>query len=281
MHWEIKRRSELCLMPFLLLSWLAARIRLKETHKHCEVASTMHFHPHTPSKTQSPDWFVQLKHTSLIVEFPAFFRFVLLPNDLIILLHKTSSDFTFEDLKTEIFTGNETQKWNYEDVVGHGVILLTTGQKFLIIMIFEVSSAHQGCIYLIKYTVKRVILWNIIAIKKKINSFLWCKTEFSASYEAAQLFSTLKAIRNISWAANQHIRMISEGSCDTEDWSNDAENSALHHKLHFTIYSKKTVIINCNNISQYYCFACLGWETSFKNILKMLIIPNFWPNILT
>jgi len=22
-------------------------------------------------------------------------------------------------------------------------------------------------------------------------------------------------------AANQHIRMISEGSCDTEDWSNE------------------------------------------------------------
>ncbi len=27
--------------------------------------------------------------------------------------------------------------------------------------------------------------------------------------------------------ANQHIFMISEGSCDTEDCSNDAENSAL------------------------------------------------------
>ncbi len=28
---------------------------------------------------------------------------------------------------------------------------------------------------------------------------------------------------------------ISKGSCDTEDWSNDAENSALRHmnKLHF------------------------------------------------
>ncbi len=40
-----------------------------------------------------------------------------------------------------------------------------------------------------------------------------------------------------SWAANQHIRMISEGSCDSEDWSN-AENSALHHrnKLYFKIY---------------------------------------------
>jgi len=23
-----------------------------------------------------------------------------------------------------------------------------------------------------------------------------------------------------------HIRVMSEGSCDTEDWSNDAENSA-------------------------------------------------------
>ncbi len=43
-------------------------------------------------------------------------------------------------------------------------------------------------------------------------------------YETAELFSTLIIIRN---AANQHIRMISEGSCDTEDWSNDAENSAL------------------------------------------------------
>ncbi len=31
------------------------------------------------------------------------------------------------------------------------------------------------------------------------------------------------------------MRMISEESCDTEDWSNDAENSAAHHsnKLHY------------------------------------------------
>ncbi len=32
---------------------------------------------------------------------------------------------------------------------------------------------------------------------------------------------------NVSWAVNQHIKMISEGSCDTEYWSNDADNSAL------------------------------------------------------
>ncbi len=32
--------------------------------------------------------------------------------------------------------------------------------------------------------------------------------------------------------------MISEGSCDTEDWSNDAEYSALRHrnKLYFKVY---------------------------------------------
>ncbi len=29
--------------------------------------------------------------------------------------------------------------------------------------------------------------------------------------------------------------MISEGSCDTEDWSNDAENSALHHRNNYIL----------------------------------------------
>ncbi len=49
-------------------------------------------------------------------------------------------------------------------------------------------------------------------------------SQFPQKYEAAQLFSILIIIIN---ASNQHIRMISEGSCDTEDWSNDAGNSAL------------------------------------------------------
>ena len=40
---------------------------------------------------------------------------------------------------------------------------------------------------------------------------------------------------NVSWAADQHIRMISEGSCDTEDWSNDAENSALITGINYFI----------------------------------------------
>ncbi len=32
-------------------------------------------------------------------------------------------------------------------------------------------------------------------------------------------------------ALNQHIRMISKGSWDTEDWSNDTENSACYVKV--------------------------------------------------
>ncbi len=50
--------------------------------------------------------------------------------------------------------------------------------------------------------------------------------------------------------------MISEGLCDTEDWSNDAENSALHHrnKLHFKIYSNRNLFfLNWNNMSRFYC----------------------------
>ncbi len=40
---------------------------------------------------------------------------------------------------------------------------------------------------------------------------------------------------NVSWAENQHIWMISEGSCDTQDWSNDAENLAYLLYKYFTI----------------------------------------------
>jgi len=96
--------------------------------------------------------------------------------------------------------------------------------------------------------------------------------------------------------------MIFEGSCETDDWSNDAENSALasqginsifkyinRNKLHFKIYKKtqKTPILNCNNISQYYCFTedqkvrilATHKRLFFKNIKKIPTL-NFsmcWP----
>ncbi len=59
--------------------------------------------------------------------------------------------------------------------------------------------------------------------------------------------------------------MISEGSCDTEDWSNDAENSALitgiNDNLKYNNINKLNLSLikcnsnlNCNNISQKCCF---------------------------
>ncbi len=65
-----------------------------------------------------------------------------------------------------------------------------------------------------------------------------------------QLFPTL--------IINQHIRMISGASCDTEDWSNDAENSGINYILKYikienlfsiaTIFHKITVC----NVSNYF-----------------------------
>jgi len=40
--------------------------------------------------------------------------------------------------------------------------------------------------------------------------------------------------------------VICEGSCDTEDWSND-------DKLHFTVYSNREQMIYINNIPLFYC----------------------------
>ncbi len=48
--------------------------------------------------------------------------------------------------------------------------------------------------------------------------------------------------------------MISKGSWDSEDWGNDAENSALitEKKGLFNIYYNRIVILNFNTISQPY-----------------------------
>ncbi len=54
----------------------------------------------------------------------------------------------------------------------------------------------------------------------------------------------------------RNVRMISEGSCDM---SNDAENSALHHKnkLHFKINSNRKqffIVIIFHNITDFTVF---------------------------
>jgi len=46
-----------------------------------------------------------------------------------------------------------------------------------------------------------------------------------------------------------HIQIISEGSCDTEVWSNNAENSALPSQ-ELNIFKKNTFILN-HNLTEY------------------------------
>ncbi len=59
-----------------------------------------------------------------------------------------------------------------------------------------------------------------------------------------------KKIINVSWAANQYIRMISEGSCDTD--SDLLQNSDLLHsnKLLVKIYIQ--IVIIFHNITVFY-----------------------------
>ncbi len=58
------------------------------------------------------------------------------------------------------------------------------------------------------------------------------------------------------------MTMIPEGSCDTEDWRNDPENSAfyqagINYILLYIQIIKKTIILNQNYISKYYSFYCM------------------------
>jgi len=83
--------------------------------------------------------------------------------------------------------------------------------------------------------------------------------------------------------------MISEGSCDTEDWSNDAENTALITGINYIltyIQIENVFIWNCSNISQYSCFYCIFYQISaamlslrdlfLLSYLFILPIPNVW-----
>ncbi len=129
--------------------------------------------------------------------------------------------------------------------------MCSTFQKF-----GEMNTFIQyGCHSIAQLTIK-----DIYKVKKVVCSNKCCSLELSIhqmvlksiiamfphKYEAAQLFPIMIIIRNVSWAANQHTRMISEGFCDT----------ALHHRntLYFQILKYKKVVLNCSNISQYFYF---------------------------
>ncbi len=69
--------------------------------------------------------------------------------------------------------------------------------------------------------------------KKKMYN---CLTKILSSVMHSSVFNT-DNYKKMSPEQQICILEISEGSWDFEDWNNDAENSALHHrnKLHFKI----------------------------------------------
>ncbi len=133
------------------------------------------------------------------------------------------------------------------------------------------------------YTVlisKNALNWSKVTVKNIYNLIY-----FPQKYFVAQVLSTLIIIRNVSWATNQYIKMISEGSCNTERqyscWQFSFEITGINYTLKYIKLN-----LNWNNIWQYYyTFDQLNAtlmsmnlrEASFKNkkiFSRFLIIMN-------
>ncbi len=72
--------------------------------------------------------------------------------------------------------------------------------------------------------------------------FFW---KFYSSKNPDKMFPAAKIVFNINqkWAANQHIIMIPEGSCDTEDWRNDAVVFVLYETMYLKLWIKKINVV--------------------------------------
>ncbi len=77
-------------------------------------------------------------------------------------------------------------------------------------------------------------------------------------------------------------QIISERSCDTEDWSNDASITEINYILQY-IHTENSYF-KCYNISQFQVFTLLGYKKNaalvsrrdfFQKHKKIIIIPNF------
>ncbi len=78
--------------------------------------------------------------------------------------------------------------------------------------------------------------------------------------------TTVFNIDNNRNVPNQYIRMVSEGSCDTEDWRNAAKNSAEESNDFLNIFKHlKMVICKLINITVFTVYLIIKFKT-FKNM---------------
>ncbi len=102
---------------------------------------------------------------------------------------------------------------------------------------------QQGCIKLIKCDSKTLnksfLMLQKISISNKCSSFILSVYQNILIKGVSTKIWSITTVFNIdntfSWAAHQHIIMISEGSCDTEDWNNDAKNSDLITEINYIL----------------------------------------------
>jgi len=66
-------------------------------------------------------------------------------------------------------------------------------------------------------------------------------------------------------------------SCDTEDWSNDAENTALITEINYILtYYHIKVILNCNNISNFYDWPIFDQiNAALSDVSERLILKRY------
>ncbi len=99
---------------------------------------------------------------------------------------------------------NKNKKNIYITFILQGHTKLISKYKYTVntmIMLQNISISNKCCFPFIKE--------NKITFSQNINDLIWID------------FNIDNNNNNNPWAPNQHIRIISEGSCDTEDWSND------------------------------------------------------------
>ncbi len=146
------------------------------------------------------------------------------------------------------------------------------------ICLIEINTfIHQGCTKLMKsdsrdiYNVTKDVLLTFLFIKEYWQ--IKCIT-VSKKYLLAQLFSEMFLEQQISileWFLKNHV---------TENWSNDAENSALITAINYIYIHIENSYLNYN-IS---LFLLYFWSTKYylgeqKKLLSQTLIlptPNFW-----
>ncbi len=166
--------------------------------------------------------------------------------------------------------------------MSHEVILIiikkNSSWTYITSQVFERNQYFiQGCIKLIKSESKDI--YDVSkSISKKYYYFLFCSSQFIEEswfflimfpqLSTAQLFSTLILIINVSWAANQHIRMISEGSC---------ENSVLITAINYIL--KYIYIENSSFTLQKYFTMLLFYCIFDQRNTALVSIRHFFKNI--